>query len=38
MCEGRQAWLRCHMHPQSSVNMVKRQVIALIEEQWREIA
>ncbi len=38
MCEGRLAWLRFHMYPQSSVNMVKRQVIALIEEQWREIA
>jgi hypothetical protein len=38
MCEGRQAWLRFHMYPQSSVGMVKRQVIALIEEQWRETA
>jgi hypothetical protein len=38
MCEGRQAWLRFHMDPQSSVGMVKRQVIALIEEQWRQTA
>jgi hypothetical protein len=38
MCEGREAWLRLHMQPRSSVGMVKRQVIALIEEQWREIA
>src|SRR5436853_7929520 len=29
MCEGRQAWSRFHLHPQSSVNMVKRQVIVL---------
>jgi hypothetical protein len=33
MCEGREAWLRFHMYPQSSVGMVKRRVIALIEEQ-----
>jgi hypothetical protein len=38
MCEGREAWLRFHMYPQSSVGMVKRQVIALIEEQWRKSA
>jgi hypothetical protein len=38
MCEGREAWLRFHMYPQSSVGMVKRQVIALVEEQWRETA
>jgi hypothetical protein len=38
MCEGREAWLRFHMHPQSSMEMVKRRVIALIEEQWRESA
>jgi hypothetical protein len=38
MCEGREAWLRFHMQPRSSVGMVKRQVIALIEEQWRETA
>jgi hypothetical protein len=38
MCEGREAWLRFHMQPRSSVGMVKRQVIALIEEQWREMA
>jgi hypothetical protein len=38
MCEGRLAWLRFHMEPRSSVGMVKRRVIALIEEQWREIA
>lgn len=38
MCEGREAWLRFHMQPQSSVGMVKRQMIQLIEEQWREIA
>ena len=33
MCEGREAWLRFHMYPQSSVGMVKRRVIELIEEQ-----
>jgi hypothetical protein len=38
MCEGREAWLRFHLQPQSSVGMVKRRVIALIEEQWRAIA
>jgi hypothetical protein len=38
MCEGREAWLRFHMQPRSSVNMVKREVIVLIEEQWRETA
>jgi hypothetical protein len=38
MCEGREAWLRFHMQPRSEVEMVKRQLIALIEEQWREIA
>jgi hypothetical protein len=38
MCEGREAWLRFHMQPRASVKMVKRQVIALIEEQWRETA
>jgi hypothetical protein len=38
MCEGKEAWLRFHMHPQSSAGMVKRRVIALIEEQWRETA
>ena len=38
MREGREAWLRFHLHPQSSVEMVKRQVTLLIEEQWREIA
>jgi hypothetical protein len=38
MCEGRLAWLRFHMYPQSSVGMVKQRVIALIEEQWRAIA
>jgi hypothetical protein len=37
MCEEREAWLRFHMYPQSQVEMVKRQVIALIEEQWRAI-
>jgi hypothetical protein len=36
MCEGRLAWLRFHMYPQ--VGMVRQRVIALIEEQWREIA
>jgi hypothetical protein len=38
MCEGREAWLRFHRQPWSSVEVVKRQVIALIEEQWREVA
>jgi hypothetical protein len=38
MCEGREAWLPFHMQPQSEVEMVKRQVIALIEEQSREVA
>jgi hypothetical protein len=38
MCEGREAWLRFHLSPQSSVEMVKRRVIALIEKQWRESA
>jgi hypothetical protein len=38
LCEGREAWLRFHMYPQSSVGMVKRQVIALVEEQWRQTA
>jgi hypothetical protein len=38
MCEGREVWLRFHMHAQSSVGMVKQQVIALIEEQWRQRA
>ena len=38
MCEGREAWLRFQMQPRSEVEMVKRQVIALIEEQWPESA
>ena len=38
MCEGREAWLRFHMQPQSSVGMVRRRVIGLIEEQWRKSA
>jgi hypothetical protein len=32
------ALLVYHMQPQSSVGMVKRRVIALIEEQWRQTA
>lgn len=35
--EGRQAWLR-FLHAQSSVEMVRRRVMALVEEQWRESA
>src|SRR5437588_1006191 len=38
LCEGRQAWLRFHLYPQSSVGMVRRRVMALIAEQWRESA
>ena len=38
MCEGRAGWLRFHMHPRSEVEMVKREVIALVEEWWRETA
>lgn len=38
LCEGREAWLRFSLHAQSSVGMVKRQVIWLIEERWREVA
>jgi hypothetical protein len=37
MCEGREAWLRFHMHPQSSVGMVRRRVIELVEEQFDDV-
>jgi hypothetical protein len=37
MCEGREAWLRFHMQPQSSVGMVKRQVTQLVEEQFDDV-
>jgi phage/plasmid-associated DNA primase len=38
LCEGRQAWLRFHLHAQSSAEMVRRRVRELVEEWWRKAA
>lgn len=38
LCEGREAWLWFHLQPGSSVEMVRRRVMAFVEEQWRESA
>ena len=38
MCEGREAWLRFHMHPQTNVEQVRQCVLQLVDELWRETA
>jgi hypothetical protein len=37
LCEGREAWLRFHLHAQSSAQLVSRCVLQLVEMQFDNV-